>query len=78
VRLEVLLHVVGARKLLCAPGIRALNGLLGRVDLGVARGVTRGCEGLLATVAVPIPAWVSLARAFRRRARASSAVIFVG
>lgn len=64
--LKVLLHVVGSGELLLAAVESALNSLLGSVDLGVTRGMTRSGEGLLATVAVAVAARVSLARAFRQ------------
>ncbi|KAG7146884.1 hypothetical protein HYQ46_004302 [Verticillium longisporum] len=44
----------------------ALHGLLGRVNLGVPRGMARGGEGLLAAVAVPVAAGIPLAGAVRQ------------
>lgn len=57
---EVLLHVVGPGELLGAPLERAWHGFLGRVDLGVARGVPRRGEGLFAAVRVLVAARVAL------------------
>jgi len=60
VRFEVLLHVVCARELLLAAGVRAVDCLLRGVDFGVAGCVARGCECFLAVVHVAVPAWVAL------------------
>jgi hypothetical protein len=60
VRLEVLLHVVGAREFLLAAWVRAFDRFLGGVDLRVARSVAGCCEGLLAVVRVSVAAWVPL------------------
>lgn len=62
--LEVLLHVVCSGEFLRTSWMSAGNGLLGRVNLGMTRGVARSGECLLAAVAVTIPAWVTLTRAF--------------
>lgn len=67
VRLEVLLHVVGARELLMATRVGALHALLGCVDLGVSRRVARRRKGFLAAVAIAEAARVALRRALRRR-----------
>ena len=58
----MLFHVVGAGELLGAPQVGTRNSLLGRVDLGVTRGVAGGSEGLLAPVCIPIAARETLSR----------------
>lgn len=62
VSLQVLLHVVGPSKLLLATQVRALDGLLGCVDLGMSRGVARSGKRLLAAMGVSVAAWISFAR----------------
>ena len=64
--LKVLLHVVGAGELLLAPRVGALDSLFGSVNFRMARCVTRGSESLLAAMAFPISAGVSLARTLRQ------------
>jgi len=56
----MLLHVVGAGELLGATLEGARNGLLSCVNLRVARGVTGGCECLVAPMAFPIAAGITL------------------
>jgi hypothetical protein len=59
--LEMLLHVVGTGELLGAALEAARDGLFGRVNLGMPRGVPRRGERLLAAVRVPVAAGEALA-----------------
>jgi hypothetical protein len=56
---EVLLHVIGASEFFLAAGKGARDALFCSVDFGVARCVTRGCEGLFAAVGVPVAAGIT-------------------
>jgi hypothetical protein len=58
--LKMLLHVVGTGELLLAAGVGALDSLLGSVNLGVARGMARGCEGLLTAMSLAVAAGIPL------------------
>lgn len=75
VRLEVLLHVVGPGKLLLAARKGALDSLFGSMNLGVARGMARGSECLLAAMRVAEAARVALGRAILA---GHGDIIFVG
>jgi hypothetical protein len=59
VRLEMLLHVVRAQELLFAGRVGAGHRLFACMDLGVARRVTGGCEGLGATMRLSKAARIS-------------------
>lgn len=60
----MLLHIVCTGKLFVAARERALNGLLGCVDFGVAGRMARCSEGLFTAMALAVPAGVSLTRFF--------------
>lgn len=66
VSLEVLLHVVGSSELLGAADKCALDSLLGGVNLGMTRRMSRGGECLVATMGVAVPARITLARSLGR------------
>lgn len=72
---QMLLHVVGSGELLVASRILAMDCLFRCVDLGVARSVTRGGEGLFAPMKVTVAAGVPLDGALGDT-RCSGAVLF--
>jgi len=56
----MLLHVVRAGELLRAAGERARHGFFGSVNLGMPRGMSRSCKGLVAVMRILEAAWVTL------------------
>jgi hypothetical protein len=64
VRFQVLFHVVGTCELLIAAVKLTGDGFLCCMDLGVARGVTGGGEGLCTAVFFTVATWIALDRLF--------------
>lgn len=73
--LEMLLHIVCPGELLVTALVGALDGLLGSVNLRMARGVSRSSESLLAAVAITVPTRVAFGRPFWGSARVAAVVI---
>ena len=71
----MLLHIVCSGELLMATRVGTLDGLLGRVDLGMTRGMAGCGEGFLAAMTIAVPAGVTLGGPLRGGGRVPAIIL---